>query len=403
MPSPLPPTLNGNRCVGIRFSVPWRGVWVAEVEIDSSLPETVILAGPAILIVGGITMRGTIDPRGSGAFAGRVTARVVGGANGWDKEVTAQHFTIPGGSIPSTLVTSATALEVGEIAADSIPVPLGENYVRSKGPASRVLGDRDWHVEPITGITIVGVPWVPIPLDPIANIVDFNASEGRATVVSESLILPGTILVDPRFGTATYTVRDVQQVFISGALSAECWISKNAVSPLQASLSNMIREFGRTAYLKIYRYRYALPVGTTKVALQAISPSAPDLNPIDQWTGLSGALDGLQPGTEVMVGFADGDPSYPFLVSFSPDAVPLTQSFTASASISMLAPTVNVGAIPLPVATAAYAAGLNAALMTLAGSLGSATTVVNVAAAGTALGLALAALPPLGTTVLKAQ
>ncbi len=84
----------------------------------------------------------------------------------------------------------------------------------------------------------------------------------------------------------------------------------------------MVREFAGTARLQTYLYRFAIPNGSD-LALQAITPGAPDLNPISQWTWLSGAQSRLQPGTVIVVGFAGNDWATPYIVSFNPMGVPL--------------------------------------------------------------------------------
>src|SRR5579864_3731902 len=108
-----PPTLNGFRAISVRLLIPYRGVWIADVELDLDIVATAPTSGPAVLIVGGTTLKGTIDPRGSSTFVGKASARVVGGGNGWETVLPPQHFHIPAG-VTSTAVYSATAAAVLE-------------------------------------------------------------------------------------------------------------------------------------------------------------------------------------------------------------------------------------------------------------------------------------------------
>lgn len=339
-----PQTINGLRAITVRLTIPWRGVWVAHVEVDADLPDAVVMTGPAVLVAGNTILSGTIDPRGTGRFNDRIHMRVVGGRGGWDKEVPAQHFTNPAGALVSTLVYAATAATVLETCVDPTPVVFGEHFVRSRGAASRVFGDRDWRVDLVTGITTTA-PWPPLPLDPTATVADFHIETQTITVNSETVILPGSVIVDERFKGKTFIARDVEQIFDTKGTTATIWVAEKPVSRLAEAFATAVREYARTEYLKTYLYRFVVPAAGGKIALQAITPGAPDLNPIDQWTGLSGiqaALAGnaqLKPATEIVVGFVGGDPTAPYLVAFSPLAKPLGITIDALTFVDVGVPT----------------------------------------------------------------
>ncbi len=356
----IPPTVNGLRALSVRLSIPWRGVWVADIELDLDLVDTVaLLVGPAVLVMGTSIFNGTFDERATGQFGDKAHCRVVGGRNGWDKEVVALHFNIPGGVVLSSLVYAATAAEVLELPPlDPIP-KVFQDFARTKGAASRVFGDRQWFVEPTTGIAIVN-DWPPLPPDPLWTIIDFDIGQQRASIASDSVVYPGMVVVDTRFGAELHIIRDVEQIFDSHGSHADVWFSKKPCSRLQEAFSTAVRELGRTAYLKTYKYRFVLGV-LDKLILQAITPGAPDLNPISQWTGLSGITASLAgnaalfPATEIVVGFAGGDATDPYLVSFSPLAKPLGITLDALTFV-------NVG---IPTSPAAKAVGTLAAIAAL--------------------------------------
>lgn len=379
-----PITLNGLTVIEAKIRIPWRGVWHADLTLDvldTSVVGALIAApaAPLVLVIGGSVLSCVIDPEASGTFVSRAMVRVVGGRNGWAKTVPAQHFYDPTGGLLSPLVIAATALLVGEVAADPLPQFLGEHYVRLEGPASAIFGDRDWHVDLTTGAATT-LPWVPSVTDPASTqILDYVIPEGRVTVSSESLILPGTVLIDPRFNGAAPVVRDVELVFASDSVTGDLWFSTGAVSRLAEALTSLVREAARTRYLATYRYRFILPAGS-KLQLQAVDSGAPDLNPIEQWTGLSGSSAKLTPGTEIIVGFADGNGAHPYLVSYSPLAVPTEIDFgPLPQPIAYAAPVVSAFA-----AVATYVAALTAALAA------NPTTYTPFAAAMAAPGAALA-------------
>lgn len=351
----IPPTLNGFRAIRVELHLTWLGAWVANVELDLDVPEAqgAILSSetPAILIVGGTTLIGTIDPSGSSTFAGKASARVVGGRGGWSKIVEAPApFHNPAGILPSQLVYTAIGALVGEIVADPIPQNFGKNFVFQKGPASSVFGDRNWFVEPTTGVTIVG-PWPSLP-NLLAAVLDWSPTEQRATLTSDNLVLPGTILADPRFGTSTYTVRDVTMTFTreTGSI-AHAWCSDDAGSRLTGALKSAIQTFGGLKYYGFYKYRYILPMGG-ELALQAVTAGAPDIVLGDILAALPSSTPLFTPGVEVIVGFLGGDPSQPFLASPT-ELIMALQTFLLQPPLTALTVTANAVALAAKLLTLA--------------------------------------------------
>ncbi len=407
-------TFNGIKVTSCRLSFLWRGCWIADLELDV---EDVKLAAPilaaktpGLLLAGGSTLKCVIDPNASGVFADKAHARVVGGNGGWDKVVAAQHFQNPGAALVSTLVYAATAAAVLEPPPlDPIPQIFGEHYARVKGPASRVFGSRDWFVHPLTGIVSV-TAWPPAIPDPEWTIIDFDISQKRITISGENIILPGTVIADVRFGTKTYIARDVEQVFDSHGSTATVWVSENESSRLSGTLESLIQEMSGSAALKTYKYRFVIPVGG-KMALQGITPGAPDLNPIEQWTGISGIAaklagqTALAPATEIIVGFAGGDLAVPYIAAFSDLSKPLGLSLDAVTFVNVGTP---LGPVALAAGVSAQVAALQIEIAAIVAALAaqagagawSAATAVStmapaLAAAVTAATLALATGAPL--------
>jgi hypothetical protein len=67
----------------------------------------------------------------------------------------------------------------------------------------------------------------------------------------------------------------------------------------------------------MYRYRVVEMKGN-RVALQIVNKATglPDLVPISEHSGVSGAWSKLQPGQGVLVSFVEGDPSQPVITHF---------------------------------------------------------------------------------------
>lgn len=373
----VPLTVNGVSAVRIRLVIPYRGAWVAECEVVYPDVKLAVTQGPAVVVVGGLALVGTIDPTGSSAFADRVTLRVVGGANGWSKPVAPQHFA---GVVISSLVTAATGAQVGERCVDPTPVSYGSNYVRPAGAASGVLEGRQWFVELTTGTTIIA-PWPTLPMSPDVQVLDWANTQFRATLSSDDLVLPGTVLVDPRFGAKTYTVRDVEAVYSAEGNTITAWCGDDA-SRLESTLRGLVEAFAGVAALKFYLYRFVAD-SLGGLALQGITPGAPDLNPIDQWSGMQGVVAKLAPGVQLVIGFAGGDLSQPFVAAYSILSPPLELDLAGGAT---------------PLVPSPWASALVAALVTFATGL----NPTSLAGQASALVTALGALPPSATILTKA-
>lgn len=400
--------LNGMRAVSVRLLTPWRGVWTADVILDTT--EVDLTNGPATLVIGALpgpiaTLQGTIDPRFTGVFVERPSVRVVGGAGGWDNTVTAQHFHADGGVV-STQVYQATAGQVGETVVDPLPQSLGFDFVRSAGPASRVFADVDWWVDAL-GVTHVGSRPAP-PADPTLTVLSWDPAAQRAELTADSIIQPGAVLSDPRIGPNPVTVRDVEQTFDGSGTRATAWCSAMPVSRFMAALGTAVRELAGIAYLKLYRYRVVLEGGDGRLQLQAVQPTKglPDTLPLRVWTGMSGITSQLKLSSEVLVEFVSGDPAQPIVRGFSTEAMPVSTTIDATSSV-LIGPSAGIvalagGAGPL-VLDGPYT-GLLSALATLANAL-AAMTVAPLTPIGTAGGIfktALQALPSAATTKVLA-
>ncbi len=213
-------------------------------------------------------------------------------------------------TVLSTAVYSATAAEVGEVVIDSLPMPLGQHYLRTAGPASRVFGKAHWYVNP-QGVTIVG-PRIPLPYDPLSvDILSWDPLTRVAELASDAPISPGTILIDPLRFTTPLVVQDVEQTWSAeGGARATCWCGDGQGSRLQKALTAMVTEKAGLAYLKSYDYRIVLQDPATEaLALQVIDPlcGAPlGIIPIDMWMGVPGISAKMLLGAEVVVIFRNG-------------------------------------------------------------------------------------------------
>ncbi|MDQ2782604.1 MAG: hypothetical protein M3Y26_08755, partial [Actinomycetota bacterium] len=305
--------LNGLSATTVRLMIPYLGVWTADVDFDLEVVPTPP-AGPAVLTIGTTVLVGFVDPDGSGKFGAKGRARVIGGFGGWHKVLPAQHFTNDAGVL-STAVLVATGALVGEKVVQAIPSILGLHYTRVAGAASRVLAGLDWYVDTLTGVTMVG-PRLPIPVRPdTVEVLEWDPLEQRATIATDAVLQPGSVLVDIRFGTAQ--VRDVEQVFDASGARATAHCRPKGLD-IGGLLQSMARESVRPEYQQHHTYRVVLEGPSSRLALQAVKllGAVPDMLPITMCMGVPGFDAKLTPGSEVLVTFADGDPSKPLVMGF---------------------------------------------------------------------------------------
>lgn len=304
-------SLNGLTAVSVTLFHPWTGAWSAEVDFDLDTP--IVPSGAATLKIGNAVLVGTIDPDASGRFGVKAKARVIGGHGGWHRAVGARQFHNDAG-VTTTAVVAATAAEVGETVVVVAPKRLGVDFMRSAGPASRVLAGLDWWVS-IAGTTTVG-PRVPIPATPDVDVLSWEPQEQRAELATDTLIMPGTVLTNEKFGTAT--VRDVEQRFGADGARATAWCGPSAAPRLVSMLTSLVKERGGVANLKTYRYRVVAEGIDGRLSLVPSSPTAgiPAAIAIPPWYGLPGCKATALPGMEAAVVFLDGDPSQPVVLGY---------------------------------------------------------------------------------------
>jgi hypothetical protein len=304
--------VNEARAISVRLFLPWRGAWLADVDLDPDDAKSPP-AGAVALKIGDTTLLGTVDDRSSGRFASSVHMRIVGGAGGWDKPVRPQHFHNDAG-ISSSDIYQATAGELGEQVNDPSPVSFGVDFMRSGGVASRVFGARDWYVD-LAGVTQVGARPASTP-DKTIEVMSFNAQAQRLELAGDAVLLPGTVISDARFD-GQLVARDVEQTFDTSGTRATAWCSKAPASPLRGALENMVREFAGVTYLRLYAYRFINANGA-RLNLQAVdkSPEIPDAIPITVFPGMAGLSAKLTASQTVLVAFLEGDQKQPVVIGF---------------------------------------------------------------------------------------
>jgi hypothetical protein len=375
-----------------RILQPWRGVWMADLNLDPLDVALAPVAGKVTLTIGAppgavSTMIGTIDPRGSGQFAGTYKLRVVGGGGGWEQTVTRLAFHSDA-QLLSPAVYVPTGALVGEVVSVLVPIPLGIDFVRAVGPAARVL-DREpsWWVDPATGTTFVG-PRPPAIPDPSLTLLYSDQLTDTVECTCDVLVTPGTPILDPRLGPEAIIVRDVEQTFDGKGSRVTAWCADAATSQLTNELRSMVVAFSGRRLLQSYLYRIVTQnPADGRLSLQAVDAAegAPDLVAISPWTGVSGATVKYKLGMLVRMSFLEGDETQPIVDAYQPGIVPLEADYDAEVAVNVGASAAVValagGAAPL--ATGPWATALMTALAGFAAALPPGTPAAVTTAAGT--------------------
>lgn len=371
----LPMLLNQLTVTSARVTTPAKGVWIADLDLDLDITGT-LPTGRAVFTVGTKLLLGTIDEKSSGKFGEKARVILVGGGGGWGTIVPAVHLHNDAGVL-STAIFSVTAASVGEVVVDAIPKRLGTDFVRSQGPASRVLAGVDWYVNE-AGITIVG-PRLPIPFNPLdVDILEWEPAQKLATLASDELVMPGTVLLDLRFGTAT--VRDVEQTFGPEGARVKAWCDTSDLpitlpgTPPEVAGTRLVRALGALGrevtgvnHLRRYRYTVVLQTPDNKLTLQSLDIAIPVpliLQQIEVWPGVAGVKLKIAPGTECTVAFVNGDPAQPMVVGFGPTTLPQIEI-----ALNALRVAIGAGLLPVVVGSPAFltwVAAVTTAINTLA-------------------------------------
>lgn len=313
-------------CSDVRLHVPSVGPWFADCSLIESPPT--LPTGSTQIVIGDVTLSGTIDAEHSGTFGAQTVVRVIAGGAGWGRQLAAKSYDNDAGTKASRIVSDAAAA-VGEAMAPGAlqSVTVGAHYARGAGPASRTIEDVaagvPWWVD-FGGVTQVGQR-LGVPLGNGATVLDYDVTAQTVTLAVQSLndCPIGAQLVDAagRWSGAL-TVASLEVVVSPSSMRVLAWVGKGA-DMLVDTLRDLIARLQPQRLDGTYRYR-VVQMNGDRVDLQAVSRAAglPDLVTVDMWPGVSGSHAKLAKGTQVGVGFFDGARGDPFIHSFTGRAGP---------------------------------------------------------------------------------
>lgn len=329
-------TAAGVDCTWARVVIGYQGPWHAEVKLSSAQSLPAEPFGVA-LVIGELTLTGTLVAESDGTQALTRSARIVGGAGGWTNLLPARGYHNDAG-VKARLVAEDLARETQERLGGFVPRAerLGVDYARRVGAASRALteaigGDGvAWWVD-FAGVTQVGQRPPATPAASDYQVLAYDPSERMATVdtrqpaivaigatISEGLDAPGV-------------VRELEwEASGESQFRVTAWLGGTGTQP--GRLAGLLTTIAQRALdgrdTALYRYRVVSQATDGRVNLQAVRSQAgyPDLAPISVWPGIPGVWAKILPGTECIVAFIEGARAQPIVVGWMPNSKPIELS-----------------------------------------------------------------------------
>lgn len=189
-------TVNGERARSCMITRPLDGVWHAAIEMDGSAPSGRV----TIDVDGLLKLSGTVVSGGD--FDGRVTLRVVGGAGGLTKEVSARDYE----RTTLRVIAQDTLSTVGEsLSPTADSGVLGTKVTRWARPAAKassVIGEIARRAGAGWRILADGTVWLGVPAFPARSfehdLLEHDPVVRRLLIVADDPTLDAGVTLDGR-------------------------------------------------------------------------------------------------------------------------------------------------------------------------------------------------------------
>lgn len=406
-------SLGGKLCGKLNLHVPLYGVATAEAE----LLEAATLSGRQTLIVGDLSLIGTIVDGGVVAGQGRYHWRA--GAGQWGKTVPGRGYGNSQG-VQRSVVIRELGSAVGEMVSYALPeVRLGlapeASYVRLGGPAWLALKALavPWHVDGAGVTQIAERPSAPAPEDKAA-LVAWAREDGRRVYVpaAEGVAgwLPGNTIGNETIASLDVAADPEKPLRLTVYTRAAGDISHDWRTQFDQIVE---QDTAHHRFFGTYRYTvasrngdlYGLTPIRTDLGLPVIGGAALDnAVGVGEFPGAAGHSADLPNGMVVAIGFFDGDPGAPFIDRFARPVpgrngtLPINSRFNASARVDLgdALQLVVRETDPVTVARVDFANPAGAIAITITDAQGNTYTATIASSAGA---LTLVSFPPLATGI----
>ena len=191
--------------VSAELHVPRYGAWFADV-VFASAPS---VAGRVTLVIGDLSLSGTVDARFDGTRGEQRMARIVAGAGGWGTLCAAKSYHADNG-VSALVVAQDAALAAGETLGTFAPssATVGVDYARGVTSAGSVLSDAlgsaSWWIG-YDGVTQVGAR-AEAAVAGAYTVLDYDPRNRVVTIESEAL----STIAAPELDVANETVTGSQ-------------------------------------------------------------------------------------------------------------------------------------------------------------------------------------------------
>lgn len=309
------------RLARVELHVPGRGPWYADCETESDDVPQPDDSGRVTITLGRLSLVGTITTS-TEAFALGRKFRVVAGGGGWNKSAAPRAYHNDAGVKAQTVAEDA-AREAGETLGVFAPAAerLARDYVRDASTYARTIedaaGGADWFVA-YDGTTAVGERDASDTDPEKVRVTDLDVQYqiAKLDVADPADVAVGNTLQSEAL-PAPAVIRGLVIVAESGRFDVEAHLDA-AIDPTADLLASIVRRVMDRQLLGAYRYRVTTLAGE-RVNLQLINARAGlplALSNVAMRTA-PGVHAEVEPGTEVLVAFADGDRAYPFVCGFA--------------------------------------------------------------------------------------
>lgn len=307
----------------VDLHMPRYGVAVATLETADPAPVTI--DAPASLVLGDLTLAGTVV-EGGPTTGGTYRYDWRAGAGLWHREVAERAYQSGLGVLLSTVLRDLPAAftEAGYPRAEQVSIgvperrlgPAVSHWTRLQGPAWNTLGATEvpWYVDP------AGVTQIRERVSGEVTAEDYTVTDSAPDDSRISIALTG-VRVSPWLPGGLIGGRPIRTLDVHAREGEPIRLTINLGQEEPRSLLDTW--YDQRAALLPYHGTYEYLVRTRDGVLYGLSPvdkriGLPELTGVELWTGIPGCGADLKPGRSVLIGFTDGSPARPMVRGFMP-------------------------------------------------------------------------------------
>lgn len=222
-------TLSGLAVLGGKLTMPARGAWTLECEVDSAKPPEA--GAPAVLSWSGLRFVGTV--RTSGAFSGRAKLKVVGGAGGLQKKLQQRAY---GGLLSARKIFEDILRDAGETASGKVTLAGDlDRWIRPEQSGSQSLDElcdefgASWRVL-ADGTIWAGEETWPAEASVFRKLSEDQARGNIVAAPDKPNLIPGTTILGVKATRLEYTIGPGPRVQIGSGETTERALLAKAVA-----------------------------------------------------------------------------------------------------------------------------------------------------------------------------